>query len=127
MATLVARGCPFVMRFARQSFTAVTPFWAAPEQERVVTLAVTAKARAYVAEPHLPTTLRVRLIKVVLASGDVEVLGPDVLEARTSPAAEFKAVSGWRWSHDTYHDRIKHIFEVERFRGKRVQALKQDF
>src|SRR5262249_52698080 len=127
LATMVAWGCHFVIRFPRQSFTAVTAFWAAPVQERAVTLEVTAKARAYVAEHHLPTTLRGRLIKVVLARGEVEVLGMDLLDAQTYPAAEFKAVYGWRWNHETYHDRIKNIFEAEWFSGKSVQAIKQDF
>jgi hypothetical protein len=127
MATLVARQCHFVIRFPRQSFTAVNAFWTAPAQEREVTLEVTAKARAYVAQQQLPTTLRVRLVKVVLASGEVEVLGTDLLAAQTYPATEFKAVYGWRWNHETYHDRIKNIFEVERFSGKSVQAIKQDF
>jgi len=127
MATVVARQCHFVIRFPRQSFTTVNAFWAALAQERVVTLAVTSKARAYVAEQQLPTTLRVRLVKVVLASGEVEVLGTDLLDAQTYPAAEFKAVYGWRWQHETYHDRIKNIFEVERFSGKSAQAIKQDF
>jgi hypothetical protein len=127
MATLVARQCHFVIRFPRQSFREVNTFWAVPETDRVVTLTVTSKARAYVAQHHLPTTLRVRLIKVVLTSGEVEVLGTDLLEAQTYPAAEFKAVYGWRWQHETYHDRIKNIFEVERFSGKSVQAITQDF
>ena len=127
MAMIVARQCHFVIRFPRQSFTEVNAFWAAPEQECEVTLEGTSKARAYVAEHHLPTTLQVRLIKVGLASGEVEVLGTDLLDAQTYPAAEFKAVYGWRWNHETYHDRIKNIFEVERFSGKSVQAIKQDF
>jgi hypothetical protein len=127
LATLVARQCHFVIRFPRQSFTAVNAFWMARAQERVVTLAVTAKARAYVAEHHLPTTVRVRLVKVPLPSGEVEVLGTDLLDAQTYPAAEFKVVYGWRWNHETYHDRLKNIFEVERFSGTSVQALKQDF
>jgi hypothetical protein len=127
LATLVARQCHFVIRFPHQSFTAVNAFWAAPAQERVVTLEVTSKARAYVAEHDLPTTLRVRLVKVVLSSGEVEVLGTDLLDAQTYPAAEFKTVYGWRWQHETYHDRIKNIFEIERFSGKSVQAIKQDF
>jgi hypothetical protein len=92
MATLVARPCHFVIRFPRQSFTEVNAFWAAAETDRVVTLTVTSKARAYVAQQYLPTTLRVRLVKVLLARGEVEVLGPDLLEAQTYPAAEFKAV-----------------------------------
>ena len=56
-----------------------------------------------------------------------EVLGTDLLDARRYPAAEFKAVYGWRWNHETYHDRIKNIFEIERFSGKSIQAIKQDF
>lgn len=127
LATLVARGCHFVIRFPRQSFTEVNAFWAAPDPERVVTLEVTSKARAYVAAQHLPTMLRVRLLKVLLPSGEVEVLGTDLLDAHTYPAAEFKVVYGWRWTHETYHDRLKNIFEVERFSGKSVQAITQDF
>ena len=127
LATLVARQCHFVIRFPRQSFAAVNAFWAAPETEQIVPLAVTSKARAYVAQQQLPTTLRVRLIKVVLASGEVEVLGTDLLDAQTSPAAEFQAVYGWRGNQETYHDRIKNIFEIERFSGKSAQAIKQDF
>lgn len=127
MATVVARQCHFVIRFPRQSFAAVNAFWAAPEREQVVTLAVTSKARPYVAKQHLPTALQVRLIKVELATGEVEVVGTDLLDTSTYPAAEFKAVYGWRWNHETYHDRIKNIFEVERFSGSSVRAIEQDF
>jgi len=127
MATSLAWQCHFVIRFPRQSFTAVNGFWASPAQERVVTLEVPAPARPYVSQQQLPTTLRVRLIKVLLPSGEVEVLGTDLLEARTYPAVEFKVVYGWRWNHETYHDRLKNIFELERFSGKNVRAIKQDF
>jgi hypothetical protein len=127
MAMILAWQCHFVIRFPRQSFTAVNAFWTGVDQERVVTLEVPSTARAYVIAHQLPTTLRVRLIKVLLTSGEVEVLGTDLLNARTYPAAEFKTVYGWRWNHETYHDRIKNIFELERFSGKKVQAIKQDF
>jgi Transposase DDE domain len=127
LATLVARGCHFVIRFPRQSFTAVNAFWTARGQERVVTLTVTSKARAYGAAHHVPTTLRVRLLKVGLPNGEVEVLGTDLRDAQLYPAAEFKEVYGWRWHHETYHDRLKNIFEVERFSGQSGQTIKQDF
>jgi DDE family transposase len=127
MAMLVARQCHFVIRFPRQSFTAVNAFWAAPVAEQIVTLEVTSKARTYVAKQHLPRALQVRLVKVELATGEVEVVGTDLLDAQTYPAAEFKEVYGWRWNHETYHERIKNIFEVERFSGTSVQAIEQDF
>lgn len=127
MATLVARQCHFVIRFPRQSFTAVNAFWTVPAVDQVVTLAVTSKARTYVTKQHLPKALHVRLVKVVLATGEVEVLGTDLLDAQTYPAAEFNEVYGWRWQHETYHDRLKNIFEVERFSGTSVQAIEPDF
>jgi len=127
LAAIVAPQCHFRIRLPRQSFTAVNAFWAAPEQECVVTLAVTSKARSYVKEQPLPTTLRVRLLKVVLPTGEIEVLGTDLLDAQTYPAAEFGRVYGWRWNHETYHGRLKNIFELERFSGTSVQAIRQDF
>jgi hypothetical protein len=127
MAAIVAHQCHFIIRLPRQSFTAVNAFWAAPAQEQVVTLTVTSKARSYVKEHQLPTTLRVRLIKVVLPTGEVEVLGTELLDTHAYPAAEFGVVYGKRWQHETYHDRLKNIFEVERFSGTSLQAIKQDF
>lgn len=124
---MVARRCHCVMRCPRQSFTEVKAVWAAPDPERVVTREMTAKVRAYVAQPQLPTTVRVRLVKGLLASGDGEVLGTDLRDAQTYPAAEFKAVYGWRWQQETSQDRSKDIFEVERFSGTRVQAITPDF
>ena len=73
------------------------------------------------------TTMRVRWRKVRLPGGEVEGVGTDVRAARRSPAAEFKTVSGWRWNHEPYPERIKKIFAIERCSGKSVQALKHDF
>lgn len=126
MAMLLAWQCHFVVRFPRQSFTAVNAFWTSPAQERVVTLTVPVSARAYVTEQQLATMLRVRLLKVQLPSGEVEVRGTDLLDARRYPAAEFKVGYGWRWHQETDQDRLKNSFEVARFRGKSAQAIKRD-
>jgi hypothetical protein len=67
------------------------------------------------------------LLKVRLPNGEVEVLGTDLLDAQLYPTATFKVVYGWRWTHETYHDRLKNIFEVERFSGQSGQTIKQDF
>lgn len=122
MATLVARQCPFGIRLPRQRGTAVTAVWAAPDQERVGPWAVPPKARAEV-EPQRPPTRRVRLVTGLLASGAGEGLGTDVLEAQPSPAAEFKAVSGWRGQQESSQARSKKIFAVERFSGNSAHAL----
>lgn len=127
MAMLSAHQRHFVIRFPHQSFTAVNQFWASPKEDQVVTLKVTSKALALVAEHHLPLTLQVRLVKVMLETGEVEVLGTDLMDTQTYPAVELKQVYGWRWSSETYYGRIKNIFEVERFSASRVLAIQQDF
>ena len=48
-------------------------------------------ARAYVREQQLPPTLRVRLLKVLLPSGDMEVLGTDLLVVSRSDYGPFRA------------------------------------
>jgi hypothetical protein len=80
-----------VSRFPRQSFTAGNAVWTSSAQECVVTRAVPASARAYGREQQLATTLRVRLLKVRLPSGEGEGLGTNLLDARRYPAAGFKA------------------------------------
>ena len=127
MAMLSGKERHFAIRFPSKSFTAVNQFWASPEQDQGVTLKVPSKAKAFVAKHHVPTTLKVRLVKVVLETGEVEVLGTDLLDAHTYPAAEFKQVYGWRWGSETYYGRIKNIFEVERFSAPSVLAIQQDF
>ncbi len=59
-----------------------------------MTLAAPASAWPFVVQQQLPTTLRVRLVKVRLASGEVEVLGTDLRDARAYPAAAVKTVYG---------------------------------
>jgi hypothetical protein len=127
IAWAVKEGREVVIRFPRNRFTVVNQFWAADAQERIVTLTVPPKARKFVQAHGLPRQVQVRLIKVVLDKGEVEVLGTTLLDQKGYPRAEFKEVYGWRWGEETYFDRVKNIFELERFSGTTLTAIEQDF
>lgn len=127
MAFLVHHQREFVVRLPRGGFTAVQEFWASGAREHVVPLTVPRKQRRVVRAHGWPCTLSVRLVRVELEGGEVEVLGTSLLDAQAYPWAEFKQVYGWRWGSETYHDRIKNIFEVERFSGRTVGSIEQDF
>ncbi len=73
---------------------------AEPLPEQIVTLALpkTASTRAFVAQQHLPPKIRVRLVRVLLASGEVEVLLTTLCDVQVYPAREFKEVYGERWA-----------------------------
>ena len=127
MAFLQAHQREFVIRLSRHSFRVVEPFWTSPALEQVVTLAMPRAQRRFVAAQGLATTLHVRLIKVALPNGQLEVLATSLLDPQAYPRAELTTVYGWRWGVETYYDRLKNIFEIERFSGRSVLSLEQDF
>jgi hypothetical protein len=118
-----------LIRCPTNSFAAVNEFRVSDDTERIVTieLPTTGKTRKYVREHNLPESVTVRLIKFTLESGEVEVLLTTLCDRRRYPTAEFKEVYHWRWNEEGFFDRVKNIFEVERFSGFSETAIKQDF
>ncbi len=117
----------FVIRFPRGSFKQVQAFWASDDTDVLVDILVTGKQRAFVRERGLPEVVCIRLVKVELESGEIEVLGTSLLDQELYPRAELKRVYGWRWGVDTYFDRLKNLFDLERFSGTSVHSIEQDF
>ncbi len=117
-----------VVRLPRGRFSVCEEFWQSkvPEQIIELPLPATPATRALVEQLGLPQQLTVRLIRVVLPSGETEVLMTTLLDQVAYPAAEFKQVYGWRWGEETFFDRFKNIFEVERFSGTSLTAIEQD-
>jgi hypothetical protein len=128
IARAVHDGRHVVIRCPRR-FSAVKAFWDSPAQDQVLELTApdAAGLRERVRHGLLPATLRVRLLKFRLPSGETEVLLTDLCDATTYPRADFFALYGRRWGQETYYDRFKHIFEVERWSGYSVLTLQQDF
>jgi len=128
MALHRARGADFVIR-ARSShtFKEVEAFTRSPEEDRIVILNATAKQERWVEELGLPRQVPVRLVKVVLDEGMVEVLMTSLTNATEYPAEEFKGLYEKRWGIETYFDRLKNLLEVERFSSKKVVGIEQDF
>jgi hypothetical protein len=128
LAYAVARRRHVIVRLARGRFSVCEDFWhnGLSEQFIELPLPLTPATRAFVREHGLPETLRLRLVRVRLPHGATEVLLTTLLDHQAYPAAEFKQVYGWRWGEETFFDRFKNIFEVERFSGSSVRAIEQD-
>jgi hypothetical protein len=129
IARAITEGRELVIRCPRQSFAVVNEFWKSKSRERTVVLTVPQSARTqdYVRENDLPESVKVRLVKFELENGEQEVLLTTLCDKRKYPREEFYDVYGWRWRDETYYDRIKNIFEVERFSGQTEVSIKQDF
>lgn len=118
-----------IIRCRRQSFCVVEEFWQADAVEAWATLEVSQSAttQRFVRAHGLPTHVPVRLLKFTLPSGETEVLLTTLCDAVAFPRAEFYTVYGWRWGDEIYYDRLKNIFEVERFSGESERVIRQDF
>ena len=118
-----------VIRCPRQSFKAVMDFYASAEREQIVKLSVPLSVRTqkYVKAHNLPLEVEVRLLKFKLETGAEEVLLTTLCDKKKYRRKEFYEVYGWRWGDETYYDRLKNIFEIERFSGLSEESIKQEF
>ena len=73
------------------------------------------------------TTLTVRLIKVVLPSGQIEVLATSLLDDMAYPASDFASLYHERWGLEEAFKLIKHRLNVEQFTGELPESIRQDF
>jgi len=118
-----------VIRCATNGFAVIQEFWNSSKDEAIVTLTLpdTPNTRRFVRKNNLPESVQVRLMKFILPSGETEVILTTLCDTVAFPKQEFYTVYGKRWGEETYFDRVKNIFEVERFSGKTVSTILQDF
>lgn len=116
-----------VVRLPAGRFAAAREFWQSSAPEQMIEVKCPVSARESVNEHGLAHKLRLRLIRVELPNSQTEVLMTTLLDGEAYAEEEFKQLYAWRWLEETYFDRLKNIYEVERFSGKTVLAIKQDF
>lgn len=127
MSTHIHNNIDFVIRFPRASFKKVNRFWASSQTDQIVELEVPRARKKFVKKNKLPKKIKVRLIKIELPTGEIEVLGTSLLDKKKYPASMFEWLYWQRWGVETFFDRLKNIFEIERFSGTKLISIEQDF
>lgn len=128
LATLVQQQRNFVGRCSRSSFKSVQQmFTGQGPDSRLVTIKVPASQQKKVRALGLPTKMTVRLVRLVLTTGEIEVLITSLLDEEVYPTAEFGDLYFLRWGSETFYDLIKTRLQLENFTGRTVEAVKQDF
>jgi len=118
-----------LIRCQSNSFGIVEDFLNSEDTDRVVRLHCSdcRKTKSAVKEMRLPKQVTVRLLKFTLPTGETEILLTTLCDQQLYRREEFYQVYGWRWNQETYYDRIKNIFELERFSGQSKLVIEQDF
>ena len=71
--------------------------------------------------------ITIRLIRVELDDGEIEVLATSLLDKETYPISIFKELYHLRWPVEEQYKLFKMRIEIENFSGKSVLAVYQDF
>lgn len=72
-------------------------------------------------------SVSVRLVKVLIDSGEVEILMTSLKDEHQYPVSIFKELYFKRWGIETFYDVLKNIIQVEKFTGYSEVAIQQDF
>lgn len=72
-------------------------------------------------------TIKVRMMKIILASGETEILMTSLLDSKVYPYDAFKELYFKRWGIETFYNRFKNIIGVEQFSGTSNQFIQQEF
>lgn len=100
-------------------------------QSSVIELSANHKAQKQLREMGInvskSTSVTVRLVKVKLDDGSMEVLVTNLLDSNKYPNDCFKELYFKRWGVEVFFDKFKNQMDVEVFSGRKPEAIKQEF
>jgi hypothetical protein len=121
---------PFLARMDGTQWPAVEAFLRSDQTETLLTRTISAKLRRKARAGGVELSeapLVVRLIKVVLPNGRIEVLATSLTDTAAFPAAEFGSLYHARWNIEEAFKLLKHRLYVEQFSGELPESIRQDF
>ena len=126
---LHAKGIEFCVRLQSDWWTQVNTFTKSDLQEQLVWFDLPKKDLDKLADYPLYQQRRIqcRLVKVVLETGEIEVLCTSLLDSKLYPVTAFGPLYHYRWQEEEAYKLFKCRVEVENFSGKTALAIQQDF
>lgn len=125
MSKLLFLSKQFIIRCPRKSFIEVQKmFKESPETSRIVKINVPYTHVKRVKQEGLPEEITIRLVSVMLPTGEIEVIATSLLDEFTP--SDFKELYGLRWGVETFFGKLKGRLSLDNFTGKSVESIKQD-
>jgi hypothetical protein len=126
---LKAKKIDFCVRLKDNWWLEVNEFQQSTETERIVEFSLPKKDKDKLSEypDFQKTTIKCRLVKVILENGQTEILCTSLMDQVEFKHEVFKELYGYRWNEEEGYKLLKNRIEVERFSGKTALSVKQDF
>ncbi len=119
----------FVIRMQRNSIIEVQNFFNSDKDSEIIEITeLHSKSEEQICNLNLEfKPFTIRLVKVILDNGEVEVLATSLLDEEKYPNKEFKWLYGKRWGIETNYDHLKNHLMIEDFTGLSSLSVMQDF
>lgn len=121
------QGIEFLFRCKHTFSNQIKSFYESGELQAV--LEIKAKQNKSLKElPYTPEdTITVRMLRIELPSGEIEILMTSLLDNEKYPHQEFAQLYFERWKVETFYNRFKNIIGVENFSGISNMFIQQEF
>ena len=127
-ALIRSKQAHFCARMPLDQWKIVNEFYASGKKERVISLTPSRSSFKKCQEHSLPPApMRLRLIRVELDNGTVEILMTSLIDKSVFPHELFADLYHQRWGIEERFKAMKCRIQMENFSGKSVEAIYQDF
>jgi len=121
----------FVMRAKLDFNNVVKKFVASSKRDSIVTLYPNTDSIKHLKSMGISITksteIQIRLVKVILKTGQTEVLMTNLYSWEQFSIGDLKKVYGLRWGVETCFGSLKNQLQIENFSGVRQICIEQDF
>lgn len=119
----------FLMRMQRRSIKEIDLFFDSNEESKIIEITeLTPTSKKRVKELNIEfKPFKIRLVKVLLDDGQIEVLATSLLDEVKYQNKIFKELYWKRWGIETSYGHLKSNLQLEDFTGISSLSIKQDF
>jgi hypothetical protein len=123
----IANKSNYVIRIRKNSFSQAKFLF--DINSKIKDIAIDIEAPKNISEQikHISPSIKVRFIRVVLNTGEVEVVATNVLDSTILQTKDFKELYQKRWGIETFYHIIKNRLSLENFTALSALGIKQDF
>lgn len=121
------RNLDFIIRMSVKLTHVVKDFVARGKASQIVEMYPPKNANLKGKNYDKSTCIKVRLIRIKLPNGEIEVLATSLTDEKKYKNEIFNSLYFERWKIETYYDELKNKLKVEYFSGYSNQSILQDF
>jgi hypothetical protein len=116
-----------LIRVTVANFSVATDFVSSGEKSIIIEMRPPENQSFKGKDYNKDSRIKVRLLRVDLPGGEVEVLITTLLDSQKYPDKMFKKLYFLRWDVETFYDELKNKLKIEHFTGYSQISIQQDF